>query len=99
MSTGTTGYTGYAQGAYTPEAIKGWSDRCCDEVAKAVDDNPTGALLTAFGAGVGIGVALALAFSLPAAKPKKRSMSEELGNRVLSALQDILPDSIAKRMG
>lgn len=99
MSAGTTGYTGsgHAAGAYVPEAVKGWSDQCCDEVAKAVDRNPAGTLLTAFGAGLGIGLALALTVAIPRAKPKKRSMPEELGNRVLEALQDLLPDAVAKR--
>lgn len=102
MSTGTTtGYTGsgYAEGTYTPEAMQGLTDRCCGELSKAVDANPVGSLLTAFGAGLGIGVALALTVALPQAKPKKRNMPEELGNRVLAALQDLIPDSIAKRMG
>ncbi len=75
------------------------TDRCCDELTKAVEQNPTGTLLTAFGAGLGIGVALALAVSFPQPKPKKRNLSEELGQRVLAALQDILPESIAKRVG
>jgi hypothetical protein len=104
--TGSTGYTGsgyvegnYPEGTYTPEAMKGLADRCCDEVAGCVDRNPAGALLTAFGAGVGIGLALALTVALPKPKPKRRNLPEELGHKVLAALQDILPDSVAKRMG
>lgn len=94
-----TGTTGYTQGTYTPSQSQSWTDRCCNEMAKAVDENPTGALITAFGAGLGIGVALALAATLPVARPKKRSMTEELGHRVLESLHDILPDSIARRIG
>ena len=102
-STGTTtGYTGssFAQGGYSPEGSGGGlTDRCCDELARAVDQNPAGTLLTAFGAGLGIGVALALAVSFPQPKPKKRNVPEELGQRVLAALQDILPDAFGKRIG
>jgi hypothetical protein len=96
MSTGTTGYT---EGLYTPEQASGWTDRCCAELSKAVDENPAGTLLAAFGAGLGIGVALALTVALPAVRPKKKSLSEEIGSRVLASLQDILPDSLAKKLG
>ena len=96
MSTGTSPYT---QGTYTPEQDQSWTDRCCGELSKAVDENPAGSLLTAFGAGLGIGVALGLTVALSAAKPKPRSRTEELGHRVLEAIQEILPDSIARRIG
>ncbi|MGC1274975.1 MAG: hypothetical protein WBC44_14820 [Planctomycetaceae bacterium] len=95
----TTGTTGYAQGNYMSEQAQGWSDRCCGELSKVVDENPTGALLTAFGAGLGIGVALALAVSIPSMRPKRRTMSEEVGHRVLESLQGVLPESISRRFG
>lgn len=100
-TTSTTDYTqsGYAPSGYTMEQSQGWSDRCCGEVSKAVDENPTGALLAAFGAGLGIGVALALAISMPAARPKRRNMPEEIGHRVLESLQGVLPDSLSRRFG
>lgn len=96
MATGTTGYT---QGNYMSEQAQSWTDSCCNEVSRVVDENPTGALLTAFGAGLGIGVALAMAISIPAARPKRRSLSEEVGHRVLESLQGVLPESISRRLG
>ncbi len=95
----TTETRGYTQGSYMAEQPTGWSDRCCGELSRAVDENPTGALLTAFGAGLGIGVALALAVAMPSMKPKRRSVPEEVGHRVLESLQGVLPDSIARRIG
>jgi hypothetical protein len=94
-----TGTTGYTHETYMPEQAKGWMDRCCDDLAHAVDENPAGSLMTAFGVGMGIGVALGLTVALSAAaKPKPRSRAEEIGQRVLESLQDMLPESIAKRM-
>ena len=94
-----TGTTGYTQEMSTPDEASSWTDRCCGEMAKAVEEYPAGTLLAAFGAGLGIGVALALAVAAPAAKPKKRSLSEELGERVLASIQELLPDSIGKKLG
>src|SRR5690349_4702186 len=70
MSTvGTTGNFAGSQ-RYAEERSESWSDRCCDEVARAVDENPAGSLLTAFGAGLGIGVALGLTVAFSSARPK-----------------------------
>lgn len=80
------------------EEAKSWTDQCCDEVARAVDENPTGTLLTAFGAGLGIGLALGLSVAMSAAKPKPRNRAEELGHRILESIQDYIPDSIGRRM-
>jgi hypothetical protein len=96
MSTGTAG--NYAASQYTTEQSQGWTDRCCDEVARAVDENPAGSLLTAFGAGLGIGVALGLSVAFSTARPKPRSRAEELGHRILESIQDFIPDSISRRM-
>ena len=95
----STGTTGYAEGSYTPEALRGWSDQCCDQVSRAVDQNPSGMLLTAFAAGLGIGIALTMSVAVPSRKAIPRSMPEELGSRVLAALQEMMPESIARRMG
>lgn len=89
--------TGYVQ--HYAEEAKSWSDQCCNEVARAVDENPTGTLLTAFGAGLGIGLALGLSVAMSAAKPKPRSRAEELSQRILDSIHEYLPDSISRRMG
>lgn len=96
MSTMGTNYAG-AQG-YTEEQSQAWSDRCCSEVARAVDENPAGSLLTAFGAGLGIGVALGLTVAFSSARPKPRSRAEDLGHRILEAISDYVPESISRRM-
>lgn len=88
--------TGYMQ-QYAEEA-KSWTDQCCDEVSKAVEQNPTGTLLTAFGAGLGIGLALGLSVAMSAAKPKPRNRAEEIGYRILESIQDLVPESISRRM-
>lgn len=98
MSTmGTTGNFAGSQ-SYAEERSGNWSDRCCDEVARAVDENPAGSLLTAFGAGLGIGVALGLTVAFSSARPKPRSRAEDLGHRILEAISDYVPESISKRM-
>jgi hypothetical protein len=98
MSTmGTTGSFAGSQ-RYAEEQSESWSDRCCDEVARAVDENPAGSLLTAFGAGLGIGVALGLTVAFSSARPKPRSRAEDLGHRILEAISDYVPDSISKRL-
>jgi hypothetical protein len=91
--------TNYAGAQYAEESSQSWSDRCCNEVARAVDENPGGSLLTAFGAGLGIGVALGLTVAFSSARPKPRSRAEDLGHRILEAISDYVPDSISKRMG
>lgn len=99
----TSGSTGYTSGSYpTAEGDspgQSWTDECCAQMAKAVDENPTGTLLTAFGAGLGIGALLALSVTLTAApKRKPKSFAEQIGDRVLESLQDILPESIARKV-
>lgn len=87
-----------------------WPDRCCEELSQAVERNPSGTLMTAFGIGLGVGTVLALsvAASLPRPKPrikssaeKARDRAQELGNKILESIQealhDVVPDSIAKR--
>lgn len=98
MSTmGTTGNFSAAE-RYAEERSQSWSDRCCDEVARAVDENPAGSLLTAFGAGLGIGVALGLTVAFSSARPKPRSRAEDLGHRILETISDYMPEAISKRM-
>jgi hypothetical protein len=96
-TTGTAGNFAPSQN-YTTEQSQNWTDRCCDEVSRAVDENPAGSLLTAFGAGLGIGVALGLSVAFSSARPKPRSRAEELSQRILEAVQDFVPDSISRRL-
>lgn len=89
----------YSASQYMTDQSQNWTDRCCDEVARAVDENPAGSLLTAFGAGLGIGVALGLSVAFSTARPKPRNRAEELGHRILESIQDYIPDTLSRRLG
>ena len=103
MSTSTTGSAGYTAG-YQPGgypsgagAQHSLTEQYADRVSQAVEENPAGTLLSAFGAGLGIGAIIGLAFAFSAPRPKPRSRAEELGQRLLESLHDYVPDSVARR--
>ncbi len=96
--------------SYSPP--ESWSERACGELSSAVERNPSGTLMTAFGIGLGVGTLLALsvAASLPKPTPKQRirgraekvrDRAEDLGHRIMEsihdALHDVVPESLAKR--
>ena len=65
---------------------------------QAAADYPAGTVLTAFGLGVGLGTALGFALGR-ALREQPRSLpnrAEQLGERMLASLRDVVPDSVAK---
>ena len=97
----TSSETGYTPGSYPAErqplTTPTFADRYSHELSRAVDQNPSGTLMSAFGIGLGIGalVGLGIAFSVP--RPKPRTRAEEFGQRMLDMFGDYVPDSVARR--
>ena len=67
-------------------------------MSRAVEENPYGTLMTAFGAGFGIGLAIGLSLALSTSRPKPRGRAEEIGHRILESIHDLVPESISRRM-
>lgn len=99
-----------------PSAIKesaDWTESYRNDMRRTINDNPSGAVLSALGAGFGIGLAIGLSIAMSGERrtPMQRRTdrlryradglrdhAEELGHRVMESLHDYLPDSLARRM-
>ena len=94
---------GYTPGSYPSssagQTAEDWQNRARSEVSRAVDDNPAGTLMTAFGVGLGVGALIGLSIALStASRPTPKSRAEDFGHRMLEALNDYLPDSVSRRL-
>lgn len=77
-----------------------WAENYRHEVSRAVSENPSGTVLTAFGAGFGIGLAIGISMAVSSSmRSTPRSRAEDLGHRVLDALHNYIPDSVQSRFG
>ncbi|NNJ27145.1 hypothetical protein [Alienimonas chondri] len=61
-------------------------------------DYPAGTVLTAFGLGVGLGTALGFALGriVRPQPPSLPNRAEQLGERLLASIRDVVPDNVAK---
>ncbi len=77
-----------------------WAKDYRHEVSRAVSEHPGSSVLTAFGAGFAIGLAIGISMAVSSSmRSTPRSRAEDLGHRVLDALDNYIPDSLQDRFG
>ena len=70
-------------------------------VTQCIEDRPDEAILISLLSGLAVGVALGMALAGPRESKswRDRRTAEDLGSRLLSSIEQVLPDSIARSVG
>lgn len=74
---------------------EGWTERCRDATASAIDEYPISTTIGVFAVGMSVGMLIGCALAGPA-QPRHRQLAESLGRRMLEAAQEYAPASVQK---
>lgn len=79
---------------------EGMMSRCLRETNEMIEQNPATCMAVTLGVGFAIGMAIGMASgSAFGSRHVERSAIERFGRRMLDAMHDALPESIARRVG
>lgn len=70
-------------------------------VTRCIEDRPDEAVVLSLLSGLAVGVAIGIALGAPREKQSwyDRRTAEDLGNRLLSSLEQVLPESLSRTIG
>lgn len=72
---------------------EGWTERCRDATASAIDEYPLSTAIGVFAVGLSVGMLIGGALARPP-QSAHRQMAESLGRRMLEAMHEYAPASV-----